>query len=64
MKKFGLFLLFLVLAFFVVGGFLPNVITVERSISVNRPAATLFTVLNGFKLFNDWSPWVDMDPNA
>lgn len=47
-----------------VGLLLPKTAHVERSIVVQAPAANVFTVLNGFRLFNRWSPWADIDPNA
>ena len=52
-------------ALFVVAGFfLPRTAHVERSIVIDGPAATVFTVLNGFRQFNRWSPWADIDPNV
>ena len=36
----------------------------ERSIVIDRPPSMVFGVLNGFKRFNDWSPWAGLDPNA
>lgn len=59
----------LVLAIFVavvvgVGLFLPKTAHVERSILIDAPRATVFTVLNGFRQFDRWSPWAGIDPNA
>ncbi|MGH8481146.1 MAG: SRPBCC family protein [Nevskiaceae bacterium] len=53
-----------VAAFAVVGLFLPQTAHVERSIAIDAPAAMVFTVLDGFRQFNRWSPWADIDPNA
>jgi effector-binding domain-containing protein len=53
-----------VVLFAAVGWFLPQTAHVERSIAVDAPPATVFTVLNGFRQFNRWSPWADIDPNA
>jgi effector-binding domain-containing protein len=47
-----------------VGFFLPDHAHVERSIVIDRPGATVFTVLNGFRRFNEWSPWANLDPKA
>lgn len=44
--------------------FLPDHAHVERSIVIERPPATVFTLLNGFRRFNEWSPWADLDPKA
>jgi len=43
---------------------LPDSAHVERSITINRPASEVFAVLNGYRRFNDWSPWAAKDPNA
>ena len=47
----------------VVGLFLPRTVHVERSAVVAAPAATVFTVLNGFHQFGKWAPWPELDPN-
>ena len=64
MKKLLFILLFLGVMFVVVGLFLPSQIHVERSIAINRPAATLFTLLNSYRHFQAWSPWAGLDPEA
>ena len=48
----------------VVGLLLPDRAHVERSIQIDSNPSTLFTVLNSFRLFNEWSPWHGRDPNA
>ena len=53
-----------VVVFVAVGLVLPRTAHVERSIVVDAPQAMVFTVLNGFRQFNRWSPWADIDPNA
>jgi effector-binding domain-containing protein len=50
--------------FAAVGLFLPRQVHVERSIAIDRPAATVFTVLNSYRLFEAWSPWASRDPGA
>ena len=49
--------------FIVTGLFLPRTVHVERSIEIDRPASTLFTLLNSFRTFSAWSPWSDRDPS-
>ncbi|MGQ0529638.1 MAG: SRPBCC family protein [Panacagrimonas sp.] len=44
------------------GLFLPQRAHIERSILIDRPPATVFTVLNGFRSLEQWSPWADLDP--
>jgi effector-binding domain-containing protein/carbon monoxide dehydrogenase subunit G len=47
-----------------IGFFLPDHTRVERAITIARPPAQVFAVLNGFRRFNDWSPWFELDPDA
>lgn len=47
-----------------VGLFLPGAAHVERSISIDAPPSTVFGLVNGFREFNQWSPWFDRDPEA
>lgn len=57
-------LVVLVLVFFVGAYLLPDRVRVERSIEIQRPAASVFAVVNDLSRFNDWSPWHGLDPNA
>lgn len=49
--------------FIVTGLFLPRTVHVERSIEIDRPDSTLFTLLNSFATFSTWSPWSERDPS-
>ncbi|MEM1263161.1 MAG: SRPBCC family protein [Pseudomonadota bacterium] len=42
---------------------LPAATRVERTIVIDRPAATVFAQLNDFHQFNRWSPWYDLAPD-
>ena len=53
-----------VLLVFIVAVFLPSSAHVERSVSIDAHAATIFALLNDFEQVNKWSPWADTDPNA
>ena len=64
MKKVGLLVLFLLAAFVVTGYLLPARVHIERSITVDRPIAMMFELLNGYRYFNNWSPWAERDPEA
>lgn len=59
-----LLLVVLTLAALAGGWFLPSQVVVERSFTVNRPASTVFTVLNGFRTWEAWSPWIALDPGV
>ncbi len=43
---------------------LPDRVVVERSISISRPATTVFTLLDGFTSWTEWSPWVARDASV
>jgi len=64
LKKVGLVILLLLAAFVVTGYLLPKQVHIERSISVNRPANMMFELLNGYRYYNEWSPWAERDPQA
>lgn len=64
MKKVGLLVLFLLAAFVVTGYLLPKQVHVERSITIDRPVNMMFELLNGYQHYDEWSPWVERDPQA
>lgn len=64
MKKVGIAVLFLLAAFIVTGYLLPKQVHVERTITINRPASMMFELLNGYRYYNEWSPWAERDPKA
>lgn len=49
--------------FLVVGLVLPREVHVERTMAIDRPASTVFTLLNSFESFSEWSPWSERDPD-
>ena len=64
LKKLISTIVFAAVVFAIVGFFLPRTAHVERSIAIDAPPSMVFTVLNGFKQFPQWSPWAELDPNA
>lgn len=64
LKRVFVFLLLLTLVLAGIAYLLPREIAVERSIVIERPPATVYTVLASMPRFNDWSPWAARDPNA
>ncbi|MBT2746437.1 MULTISPECIES: SRPBCC family protein [unclassified Lysobacter] len=60
-----LYLVVLLAAVFVVGGFLlPSSSHVERSITIDRPPGEVHAMLDSYKRFNEWSPWFEIEPTA
>lgn len=43
---------------------LPRSAHTERSIVIDSPAPAVFAIVNGFTLFQEWSPWADLDPDT
>jgi len=52
----------IVATFVLVGFFLPKVATVERSTTIAATPEAIFELTDGFKRFNEWSPWASLDP--
>lgn len=42
----------------------PDTFKVQRSAVIAAPPATVFALVNDLRLWNDWSPWAKLDPNA
>lgn len=64
LKKLLLVLAILVAIVTIIGLMLPREVRVERSIVIEAPQATIFAIVNSFKLFNQWSPWHGRDPET
>lgn len=64
LKNLLLAIVAVVVVFAVVGALLPATVHIERSIDIAAPPVTVFTLVNGFARFNDWSPWADIDPDG
>jgi hypothetical protein len=50
--------------FLAVGLFLPTTAHVERSIVTSASPDTVYGIVSGFRRFNEWSPWFDLDPHG
>ena len=57
LKNLGYALLLAVLLFALIGLFLPSSITVERRLTIEAKAETLFPLLDSPEAFTRWSPW-------
>lgn len=47
-----------------IGLVLPSTARVERSVELGNPISQVYDVLNGFKRWNTWQPWIALDPRA
>lgn len=54
----------IVVAVVIVGVFLPSKGQVHREIMIDAPPATVFAVLNDLRRVQDWSPWIEDEPDA
>jgi len=64
LMKIVLVIVLLVVLLAGIGMLLPRQVHVERQIVIDAPRATVFALVDGYKMFNKWSPWADIDPNA
>ncbi len=64
MKKIILILVALILIFLIVGVILPGEYSVERSITIEAPVATVYDQVNDLEKNRNWSPWEENDPTA
>jgi effector-binding domain-containing protein len=64
LKKIVIGLVILVVALVVIAFLLPGKVHVERSVVISARPATVFALVNGFRRFNEWSPWAAMDTAA
>lgn len=64
LKWLVILVLVLIAALVGAGFFLPDRAHVERSTVVNAPVPAVFALLNGFRRFQEWSPWLKYDPAA
>ena len=64
LKRLILVLVLLVLIAVGAAFLLPSHYHLERSVVIARPASEIHAILNGYRRFNEWSPWAAKDPNA
>lgn len=63
LKKIALGIVFVVIVFCIVVAMRPADFQVERQITITSPASVIFTKINDFHAWKDWSPWEKLDPN-
>jgi len=64
LAKFSWTAFFALVAFIAAGLFLPSRYHIERNIKIERPASLVFSIVNNYRHFNQWSPWATRDPAA
>ncbi len=64
LKRLLLLLLVLVVTAIAIALFLPAQTHGERSVLIDRPPSMVFPLVNGYRRFNDWSPWAALDSEA
>jgi effector-binding domain-containing protein len=64
LKKVVLLVSIMIAAFVVTGYLLPSQVHIERSITIDRPVSIVYELLNSYRYYQEWSPWVGRDPNA
>ena len=64
LKKILVGIAVLIGAFFLGGTMLPKEVNVSRHTTINAPAAPVFALVNDFKAWPSWSPWLKKDPET
>lgn len=64
LKKIAIGIVAVIGILILVSFFLPSKIHLERDIVINVPPAKVYPYVSNFKKFNEWSPWVKLDPNV
>lgn len=60
----GFLILGIILIVLIIGLFAPKEMNVERTITMNAPKELVFNEVTHFKTWPEWSPWLQMDPEA
>lgn len=64
LKKFLVGLVVVILVFVLIVALQPSAYTVERSTTIEAPAAEVYPIVNDFHKWQHWSPWAKLDPNS
>lgn len=63
-KRLLVILIAAILAFAAYVALQPGHYSVDRSTTIAAPPEAVFTHVNNFKKWDDWSPWANRDPNS
>ncbi len=61
-KKILLVLALALVTVLILAVFRPDTMVVERSATMAAPPSAVFSVVNDFSRWNEWSPWAKLDP--
>lgn len=64
LKIIGIIIVAVIVIFVLVSSLQPSQGHIEKSITINASPATIYKEINSFKSFNQWSPWMKMDPGV
>lgn len=64
LKRLAIAVVAIIVVILVIGVLLPRTRHVERSVTIDAPVGVVFAQVNGFRHFNDWSPFVAVMPDA
>ncbi len=64
LKKIGIGLALVIVAFLAVVAAQPADYTISREIAINAPAEKVFPYLNNSRLGDKWGPWKEVDPKT
>ena len=64
LKKLLIAITIIIVLIVVIGFMLPKTRHIERSVVIDAPPCVVFAKVNGFRSFNDWSPFVAVVPDA
>lgn len=62
LKKILIYFSAIVVLIVIIGFLLPSNVHVEKSIEINKSPMEVYEIVNGFKEFNNFSPWASIDP--
>ena len=64
LKKILIVLVIAIAAFLIYTATKPDTFRVERTVSIKAPPARIYAMLNDLHIWNTWSPFEKLDPNA
>lgn len=63
LKKIALIVIVFIVGVLLFAATRPDTFRVERSIAINAAPEKIFALVNDFRIWRQWSPWENIDPN-